>query len=480
MQLGEHPIRRIGRSRAGFSAEKVVPKTTNAEGIIISVVRLKPPRQMTGKSGMDISKASLSEGLGRLVVTVYLQGGLHAASFLRRHRGRNEAFYDTLSGDIPLDALLIKRAKDWVFGQRCCLHATSSATKCVVVMVGGGGLHRWCTEDLLDGANLCISSCRNSSVWCARTPPSTRAIEQSCGWPWVPLRRSWSSCFASTPGGTSTARSCECARSSRSRRLACRPLPLLCHVRAMAELARHAGPAARLFAARLLVGLESLVASVDWGDKNNDRFYLGAVRKRLSGQAQKYNVIGSLAGYPAERLALPLLEDERFLLKAQDLWNDLKREERYVSDLPDEVWSALTGAIAGPGYHGHRLRDDTLAAMWVSTAYVDRNLYAPSRSHPLSLTQGDIEQNRQRFVEVDPSDLDMLCEKIHFCTRFAPGQVQQSLRLPADSPWSIARFEGHATGAFAKRHQRSLGPEHPSSTTRGVCSAWVATPRSMS
>lgn len=218
------------------------------------------------------------------------------------------------------------------------------------------------------------------------------------------------------------------------------------------------GPAARLFVASLFIGLDALVALVDHEGINNDKYFLGAARKRLTVQVREYIVIASLACYPVEGLTLSLLEDDRFLFLAQGLWQELKEEELYVSSLPSAVWSALAVAIGEQGYDGQQLRDDTVSSMRVAIAYVDRNLYAPLRQYPLSLTQGDISANLKEFAAQDPANLDLVSKKIHCCMQFVPAQVYHALRLLADTAWGISLVEkGHAAGAFVKRHHRTLG-----------------------
>lgn len=121
MRMGDQTIRRSGTFRAEFLAEKVLVKSIDSSGSIVAAIRLKPPRLMTSKGGVDIFRASLSECFGRLevpdniVVTVYLQDGLHAASFTRRHRSRHEVFYDLLEGELPPEVIISRRARDWVF-----------------------------------------------------------------------------------------------------------------------------------------------------------------------------------------------------------------------------------------------------------------------------------------------------------------------------------------------------------------------------
>lgn len=160
VKCGDQMIRRSGRFRAEFLAEKVLVKTIDTS--VMGAIRLKPPRLMISKTGVDIFRASLAEVFPRLqmpdggiVLSVYLQDGLHAAGFLRRHRARHELKYDILMGADPCENVIAQRAMDWVFGCRCCLHVTSSAIK--------WGLQQWCSEEILDDAHLCIKSCRNSS-----------------------------------------------------------------------------------------------------------------------------------------------------------------------------------------------------------------------------------------------------------------------------------------------------------------------------
>ncbi len=71
------------------------------------------------------------------------------------------------------------------------------------------------------------------------------------------------------------------------------------------------GVSARLFMGSLLVGLENLITLVDRYGQNNDKYYLGAAKKRLTTQIKKYIGIAALGCYPLEGFVLSLLEDSR-------------------------------------------------------------------------------------------------------------------------------------------------------------------------
>eukprot|EP00974_Lingulodinium_polyedra_P042252 4055109-Lingulodinium_polyedra.AAC.1 len=73
----------------------------------------------------------------QIVVSFYLQDGLHAGSFNRWHRARHELYYDVRVGDGDA-AASEQRCKDWAIGMRCLLHVASSAVK--------WSLAQWCSE----------------------------------------------------------------------------------------------------------------------------------------------------------------------------------------------------------------------------------------------------------------------------------------------------------------------------------------------
>ncbi len=94
VRMGDKAAKRTGTFKAEFLAEKSILKSYDATGTIQMVLKLRKPRLMGAKSGWHIFGASLRDPFVRLslpdqiIVSMYLQDGLHSASFTRRQRAR--------------------------------------------------------------------------------------------------------------------------------------------------------------------------------------------------------------------------------------------------------------------------------------------------------------------------------------------------------------------------------------------------------
>ena len=159
--LGGQAFRRTGRYRAEFLAEKSIVKAWQESGDLRMLLCVYPPKELAAKSGWHIFSASLSQPFLRtscpscICMSVYLQDGLHSASFGRRQSARHDLWYD-LCGEEGRDLeVLSQRSRDWTFAMRCILHIASSALK--------WGLSRFTSEDILDDAHMTLKSLRNSS-----------------------------------------------------------------------------------------------------------------------------------------------------------------------------------------------------------------------------------------------------------------------------------------------------------------------------
>jgi hypothetical protein len=461
--------KRVGRFKAEFLAEKRILKTISAAGEIGMVFFLKAPRLMEAKKGWDVFDASLEEPFLRLqcenqiCISVYLQDGLHAGSFLKRHRARHELHYEAcLEEDVPDEVRFTRQSKDWVFGMRCVLHIGSSSVK--------WGLSGWLSEDILDDCHLVIKSLRNSSdplqrhvddfVYSVVRYEDSSEDHDSRSSFWTALGvppamldfvMSVDPRFDLQANVLRVNRALEHAEGGVAR--VCSVVSFFLSWRNWSDTRwAGVGKSSRLLVSSLFVGIESLVAWVDRCGVNNDRFYLSASKTRLTSPVKKLLAIASLACYPADSISLALLEDDRFLMKAAELRQDMIEESEWVQQLPESFWDTVAGAIAEEGYTGRHLRSDALQAMRIAMAYLEKNMFLFVRQLPLSLTQGDIDTNLDELMKVDPKTLDYTTRKIFFCAQFFPLDCKRALRLLLDSPFSIQLVEkGHAAGAFCKR-----------------------------
>jgi hypothetical protein len=472
--VGNIFVKRFGRYRAEWLLEKLILKTIDSSGKISIAMKLKPPRSMIGKTGWHIFGAALDTDLLRfkvarnIIISVYLQDGLHSASITRWQQARHELFYD-FAENLQEHEVLHQRSMDWVFGWRCILHIASSSIK--------WGLTPWSSESILEDTHISIASCRNGSnalhyyvdsfltkhmhysdhhndfaerglFWTALGVPASMldtVLEVDPRWDFELKILRVNGALEADPQGLKKVVG----------------IMLFCLQWRNWSETRWAGVgvAARRLILSLSVGLETLVKMVmQSGGSSNDKYHLGGF-KRCSPKVKLYVAIASLALYPVEGFSISLLEDDRFLLRAPTLWEDILEELQYVSSMSMSVWNAIAVVVGDTDLNGWGLRSFTLQAMHVSLAYLDLNAYAQLREYPLSLTQGNVDLNVDALARAETEITDFTVSKIQYCCIVMPAKTRRSLRLLQDVACSTALVEkGHAAGAVVKRFHQSLGP----------------------
>ena len=121
-----------GFLRAEHLLELSVIKRMGASSVVDMAITLPRAMQLASKSGWHIFQASCDavavdqEGHNGVLISVYLQDGLHANGFVRRHRGRHDL--NARVAHVPLAEHTVQKRRDhdWVFGFRCVLHSGSS------------------------------------------------------------------------------------------------------------------------------------------------------------------------------------------------------------------------------------------------------------------------------------------------------------------------------------------------------------------
>ena len=151
------------RYKAEWLLEKSILKRLSTLGIYQMAMRSHKPRLMVQKSAWHIFQASLlAEPILRLqrpkgiIMSVYLQYGLHFRNFKATQAARHNLFYD--ENILGLEDILnwVARQMDWEFTWWCVLHILSLALK--------WGLYSISTRpDLKDDVHIVIASLRNGS-----------------------------------------------------------------------------------------------------------------------------------------------------------------------------------------------------------------------------------------------------------------------------------------------------------------------------
>ena len=92
-----------------------------------------------------------------------------------------------------------------------------------------------------------------------------------------------------------------------------------------------------------------------------------------------------------------LLEDDRFLLFAAQIYQAVAEEMYYVESLPISFF-AFFNPFIGQDIQPECLRDDIVYAARRTLAFIYKDAFHQHGCYPLSLTQGNIEQNLQALM----------------------------------------------------------------------------------
>ena len=154
--------RREVRKRSEFLLERVILKVLGPSGKVSMAMRSMLPREMLGKTawhvfggclGVPLLRQQLHEGI---VLTVYLQDGLHFRNFKKKAEARHRLFYEGFFAQQDDVANWTTEQNDWVFVFWCVLHLFGLAMKWGLAAVTT-------RKDLVDDVHITIASLRNGS-----------------------------------------------------------------------------------------------------------------------------------------------------------------------------------------------------------------------------------------------------------------------------------------------------------------------------
>ena len=163
-KVGKTAFVRKGRIKHEFLLERSVYKTIDANDKISGALMLFVPRPMLhGVKCWNIFQASCERapmlrtwGHRGLVISWYVQDGLHAQGFLRHHFARHRLLYEDAEFEADEDHRFLFSNMDLVLGWECTLHVASRALK--------WGQMRLSSEDILKDLHLSIKGLRNASA----------------------------------------------------------------------------------------------------------------------------------------------------------------------------------------------------------------------------------------------------------------------------------------------------------------------------
>lgn len=182
-------------------------------------------------------------------------------------------------------------------------------------------------------------------------------------------------------------------------------------------------------------------------------YYLGGF-KRLNYHARRYLCIAAVAHVPLDAFSLELLQDDRFLRRAQSLKAKLKLDAAAVQQLPRYLFRRLALSMGvAKECHGS-LRSDAMNSMLTGLAYLERESFDLLTRPPFSLTQGNLQENVARLKDIEDDDLATTKLKMMQLCAVPDSELVRTLELWKDAPCTVQLCEkSHGAGSLlAKAH----------------------------
>ena len=117
-----------------------------------------------------------------------------------------------------------------------------------------------------------------------------------------------------------------------------------------------------------------------------------------------FAVLGMCTALITESAAGILMEDNRFLLVHQHMWQVMQEEMDYVSSLQIEFWQQFIPLVGGE-FTAAALRSDVMMSCHRAMAFCWREAFLQLEQYPLSLALGDIEANLRELLAKPLADI---------------------------------------------------------------------------
>ena len=186
-----------------------------------------------------------------------------------------------------------------------------------------------------------------------------------------------------------------------------------------------------------------------WSDTNLNGW------KRCSSEVLLLLAAAALACKPTERFIIALLQDDRFLMRVEELRVTLEDDMRSVALFPDLVWRRV--AVAA-GCSAFEVKATTLYAMMRMHGFVWRETFAEVYEYPLKMSQGNIEANVVELRNNPNLAVDKVTRRWgeFLATGGSEAQLCCLLRLLKAVATTVTLVEqGHAAGAIVmKTHEQ--------------------------
>ena len=182
---------------------------------------------------------------------------------------------------------------------------------------------------------------------------------------------------------------------------------------------------------------------------------------RCSPEVRKYLALCGMGTIVANTVALELLRDDRWLLRAPEILEKASEEMNLLLSMPAFIWHAVARVCDG-GFDGRELKACALQVANISMAYIHRECVSVLSQEPWCHAQGDIEANVQAIGKRDPStivDYTTLQIRRLLGLGVPVAAVVRALRLLQHAPFSTTMVEqSHGGGATILRQHRQFSP----------------------
>ena len=157
----------------------------------------------------------------------------------------------------------------------------------------------------------------------------------------------------------------------------------------------------RFILCALAVGLDGLVEHIEADDTVSMEKLSGFTR--AVPLVRQYYAVNAFGCAPAESLVLEMLEDDRFARRAAELRSGMADEVEGIIDHPLYLWERLA-KICDDSLPQDTLRESVLDALHTCLGYLYYDFWYQLEVYPLSLTQGNIEENLAALQLQDVDD----------------------------------------------------------------------------
>jgi len=375
-------------------------------------MKIERPRPLASKKCNDMFSAACDHcpllklsGHKGISVSVYLQDGLFAAPLGKRMHARHNLFFKhcPLSFDAPADKELCEM-QDWCLAWCCIAHSCSRALK--------WGLKSLVSDnDMLESVHITISSLLRASTGIHQAvpqfiiscvvfdrPPPTNPAELEQLWTFLDIEAGKLELFlVVNPYWDGKVLHVSAALLSDPDAIG-----------AVTTLVRYClkwvdfsdtrwtkvGEAARLWLRSLLVGIDGIVKLTEQNDAVC-RWHLAGYFKRSTSSVRVYLAVAAAAGRPSESMLFDLLQDDRFLQRADQCWQILCDELQYLFALPDSFYSTVAEAVklSTVEYKSHCTETSL-----VSIAYLYQDVWLPLSCPPWKYFMGNIRENIDALI----------------------------------------------------------------------------------